>query len=291
MTAPEEEITGPGEGGVGEAPAQVLVDRPQITGQPQSVADKETSEIVIGQHYKLRRFLITSSIFLGVWLLAIALIQTGTPPSVYFVMLLPFYIIALIYALRKPKALRHKQKTQRERLTFTNKLTLAILAFVAVYLPFTFISNRIIPYAPIVEFLLFIGVLYLLFRLVGRSVGVAPSLEALPPANHRRHKQVVLPIDDPHYQKTLFLNYEFVDRGRGARTLAKRLESAMEAVGITDERRRSIVEDLEDYHEGFSFGLGLTRRAREKNRGRRDRRNALLKTVYNKFNMELENRA
>lgn len=291
MTAPEEEITGPGEGGVGEAPAQVTIEQPQIASQSGAALDAETSDIVMGQHYKRRRFLITSSVFLGLWLLMIAFIQTGTPPSVYFVMLLPFYIVALLFALRKPKALRQKRKTQRERLTFTNKLTLAILAFVAIYLPFTFISNKIIPYAPIVEFLLFIGVIYLLFRLVGRSVGVAPSLEALPPANHRRHKQVVLPIDDPHYQKTLFLNYEFVDRGRGARTLAKRLESAMEAIGIKEERRRSIVEDLEDYHEGFSLGMGLTRRAREKNRGRRDRRNQLLKTVYNKFNMELENRA
>ena len=291
MTAPEEEITGPGQGGVGEAPVEVTVEPANIASPSRPGIDEESTAIAMGEHYKLRRFLITSSVFLGLWLLMIAFIQTGTPPSVYFVMLLPFYIVALFFAMRKPKALRQKPKTQRERLTFTNKLTLAILAFVAVYLPFTFISDKIIPYAPMVEFLLFIGVLYLLFRLVGRSVGVAPSLEALPPANHRRHKQVVLPIDDPHYQKTLFLNYEFVDRGRGARTLAKRLESAMEAIGIREERRRSIVEDLEDYHEGFSFGLGLTRRAREKHRGRRDRRNQLLKTVYNKFNMELENRA
>jgi hypothetical protein len=290
MTTGDDEITGPGEGGVGEAPAQVRVEPATLEGTNAAAAE-ETREIVQGRHYRLRRFIITSASFLGLWLLMIAFIRTGTPPSVYFVMLLPFYAVTLIFALRKPKSRRLEQKSLKDRLTFTNKLTLALLAFVAIYIPFTFISNRVIPYAPVVEFLLFIGVLYLLFRLVGRSVGVAPSLEALPPANHRRHKQVVLPIDDPHYQRTLFQNYEFVDRGRGARGLAKRLDDAMEAVGIPDDRRAHIVEDLHDYHEGFSLGLGLTKRSRERNRGRRERRTQILKTVYNKFNLEMENRA
>jgi hypothetical protein len=285
VSAPDEEITGPGEGGVGEAPAKITIEPPVSAD-----TELETKSVVMGEHYRLRRFVITTACLFGFWLLSLAILKIETDPIFYFIVLLVPYGIILAFALRKPKALR-KEKTIRDRLSFTNKLTLAILAFVAVYIPFTFVSNKIIPLAPLVEFGLFIAVLYLLFRLVGRSVGVAPSIEALPPANHRRHKQVVLPIDDPHYQKTLFLNYEFVDRGRGARTLAKRLESAMEAVGIDEPRRRRIVEDLEDYHEGFSLGLGLTRRSREKNRGRRDRRNQLLKTVYNKFTLELENRA
>lgn len=282
MSAPEEEITGPGQGG-GEASAEVTIEQPRVD----DISRAESAELAIGPYWRHRRFLVTSAVYIGVWLLMVALIQTGTPPSVYFVMLLPFYIVTLLIAMRTPKQFRKKkEKTLRDRLSFTNRLTLAILAFIAIYIPFTFISNRIIPYAPIVEFFVFIAAIFLLYRLVGRSVGVAPSLEALPPANHRRHKQVVLPIDDPHYQRTLFLNYEFVDRGRGGRQLSKRLENAMESLGVNPERRRDILEDLDGYHEGFHWGL--SRRGREKNQSRRERRSQLLKTIYNKFNLELE---
>lgn len=280
----EEEITGPGEGS-GEGPLTVTISPPR----PEAIEPSETRAVVLGPHWRLRRALVTSAVFLAVWLLMVALLHTGTPAIVYFALLLPFYVVALYFALRAPKALRRKrERTLRERLTFTNRLTLAILAFIAIYIPFTFVSNRVIPFAPVVEFFVFVAALYLLYRLVGRSVGVAPSLEALPPPTHRRHKQVVLPIDDPHYQRTLFLNYEFVDRGRGGRGLARRLDNAMEALGVAEPRRRSILEDLEDYHEGLHLGLGLTRRSRERRRGRRDRRSQLLGTVYNRFNLELE---
>ena len=217
----------------------------------------------------------------------LAFIQTGTPPSVYLVLLFPFYLVTLALALRTPKRLRKPAaKKTRRGLSFQNRVIAVLLAFGAIYLPFTFISNRVIPYAPLVEFFVFVGVLFILYWLVGRSVGVAPSLEALPPAAHRRHKQVVLPIDDPHYQRTLFLNYEFVDRGRGAKSLARRLDAAMEAVGVDPVRRGSIVEDLSDYHEGWSFGF--TRTSRERRVRGRERRGQILKTVYTRFNQELE---
>lgn len=256
-----------------------------------ALAEEEERIIRLGAHWRRRRFLITTTIYLVLWFLMVLLIQTGTPPVVYGVLLLPFYLITLLIGLRKPKGLRRDQRPLRARLSFTNKLVLSIVVFLAIYIPFSFVSNRIIPFAPVVEFLLFAGILFLMYYLIGRSVGVAPSVEALPPPSHRRHKQVVLPIDDPHYQRTLFLNFEFVDKGRGGRSLARRLDGAMEAFGVEPAARETILEELEDYREGFHLWFGLTRRGRERRRRNHERRNQVLRSVYAKFNQALEQSA
>jgi hypothetical protein len=288
--APEaEEETSLAEPGEARVPPPVIAVPPPERAEATGIAAEDRA-VKLGTHWRRRRFWITTSVYGAVWLLMIGLIHTDTSSSsLFLVFLLPFYAMTLLLVLRRPRALRAREKrTVGDRLTWTNKLSLSILTFIAIYLPFTFISNRIIPFAPMVEFFLFAAVLAFLYRIVGRSVGVAPSVEALPPASHRLHKQVILSIDDPHYQQTLFLNYEFVDKGRGAKTLAKRLENAMEAVGVTTERRQAIIDDLEHHHEGFHFGAGLTRRSRERNRGRRERRNQILRSVYVKFNQALE---
>lgn len=254
----------------------------------EALAEEEERLVRLGPHWRRRRFLITTTIYLVLWFLMVLLIQTGTPPVVYGALLLPFYLTALLLVLRKPKELRRDQRPLAARLSFTNKLVLSIVVFLAIYIPFSFISNRVIPYAPVVEFLLFAGILFLMYRLIGRSVGVAPSVEALPPPSHRRHKQVVLPIDDPHYQRTLFLNFEFVDKGRGGRTLARRLDGAMEAFGVEPLTRESILGDLVDYREGVRFWLAFTRGGRQRRRRNQERRNQVLRGVYTKFNQALE---
>ncbi|MBI2078503.1 MAG: hypothetical protein HYT80_09075 [Euryarchaeota archaeon] len=261
---------------------------PEPPAQP-SAAALEEGALQLGPHWRLRRFIITTAAYLGTWMLMIAFLTAGTEPAVYLVLLLPFYLLTLLFALRTPKRFRRAEKKKKPTLSFQNRLIGVLLLFVAIYLPFTFISDKIIPFAPLVEFFVFLGILLILYWLVGRSVGVAPSLEALPPAAHRRHKQVVLPIDDPHYQRTLFLNYEFVDKGRGAKTLARRIESALEAFGVDAARRASIVEDLSDFHEGWS--MAFTRRSRERRRSGRDRRSQILRTGYTRFSQELEQTA
>lgn len=254
------------------------------------VESAEDKAVKLGANWRQRRFLITSTVFAAIWLLMVALIQTGTPSVVYAVFLAPFYLLTLALALRTPKQLRRTiKRTGASRLSWTNRLTIAVALFIALYLPFSFVSNRLVPYAPVFEFFVFTFGLFILYRFVGRAVGVAPSHEALPPATHRLHRQVILAIDDPHYQRTLFLNFEFVDKGRGGKALAKRLDDAMESVGVDVERRRPVVEELEEYREGWRFGFG--RGGKERRRTHRERRAQLLSTVYAKFSQVLENSA
>jgi hypothetical protein len=278
-------------------PGEMRVPPPTIAVPPpeEAVAKQAAEEslaVKLGPNWRRRRFWTVTAVWAMIWLLSVALIHTESGPLVRLIPILPFYVITLLVALRRPKALRPQEKPKiADRLTWTNKLAISIGVFVAIYIPFTFVSNKIIPYAPMVEFFLFAAVIWFLYRTVGRSVGVAPSIDALPPSSHRLHKQVIVAFDDPHYQQTLFLNYEFVDRGRGGKTLAKRLENAMEAIGIAAERRKNIVDDLEHYHDGIHWGVGLTRGGRERNRRRRERRSQVLRSVYTKFNQVLERNA
>lgn len=267
---------------------------PPAAPRPEPAAlDIESAEdkaIQLGAHWRRRRFLITLTVYAATWFLMVALIRTGTPSIVYAVFLAPFFLLTLAIALRTPKALRRAQKrTRASRLTWTNRLTIAVAVFVALYFPFSLLSARLVPYAPVFEFFFFAVGLFILYRFVGRAVGVAPSHEALPPATHRLHRQVILAIDDPHYQRTLFLNFEFVDKGRGGRTLARRLGDAMASVGIDEPRRNAVIEDLEEYRPGFRFGFG--RGGRERRNSHRERRAQLLSTVYAKFNQALEQSA
>ena len=285
------------EGAPPDEPGEMQVPPPTIeVPPPQEAIAKQTAEeslaLKLGPNWRARRFWITTAAWAMVWLLSVALIHTESGPVTRLFVVLPFYLLTLYFALRRPKALRPKEKTRlADRLTWSNNLLIAIAVFVGVYSIFSFVSNRIIPYAPMVEFFLFAAVIWFLYRTVGRSVGVAPSIDALPPSSHRLHKQVIVAFDDPHYQQTLFLNYEFVDRGRGGKTLAKRLENAMEAIGIAADRRKAIVDDLEHFHDGVHWGIGLTRGGRERQRRRRERRSQVLRSVYTKFNQVLERNA
>lgn len=165
----------------------------------------------------------------------------------------------------------------------------SIAVFLALYVPFAFFTDEIIPYAPIVEYVLFTLAILVLVRLAGRSLGVAPSLDALPPPSHRLHQQVVAPLDDAHYQRTLWLNYNFVEKGKGQRHLAKRLETLLSTNGIDTTRQADILAPLERYEEPFV--LGLTRAGRARRRVAREQRSGVLQRVFDRINHELETTA
>jgi hypothetical protein len=247
-------------------------------------AAEEQETLRLQSGWRLRRVLITTASFLAVLLFVVFFIHVEGAVGGALFLLTPLYGLTLLLVLRKPRPKRKKaRKSLKERLTWQSKVVAALLVFLIVYLPFTFISNRVIPYAPLVEYLLFAGAMFVLYRLIGRSVGVSPSLEALPPPSHRTHRQVVGAIDDPHYQKTVFLNYDYVVKGRGGRGLAHRLERLMEANGVPDERRKAILLPLEEAGGGL-VDLSVGRRRQR----RQERRQHALDVVIGRMTTELE---
>lgn len=251
----------------------------------------EEMAIKYNPHWKRRRVLVASAVFLALWLGSIAFIHAGQGLFAALYLLVPLYLLTLPLILKTPKKYRRFQprKTLADRLTWQARLMIAVVIFLALYVPFTFFSNAVIPYAPIFEYLLFALAVLLLLRLAGRSVGVTPSLEALPPPSHRLHQQVVAPLDDAHYQRTLWLNYGFVEKGKGQRHLARRLEAILDANGVPAENKAEILEPLDAYREGFAWGL--TRAGRERRRSGKHQRTQVLERVFERINRALENPA
>jgi hypothetical protein len=145
------------------------------------------------------------------------------------------------------------------------------------------VSNKVIPLAPLVEYLLFAVAIFVLYRLIARSVGVSSSLQALPPPTHRTHRQVVGAIDDPHYQKTVVLNYNFLERGKGAKSLTGRLERVLLVAGVPPDERHVVLEPLEP----FTGGLLDLFRGRRGSR-QRERRETALRTTFDRFTKSME---
>lgn len=252
------------------------------------IAISEEETVKFGGRWRRRRVIAISAAYLGIWLLAIALIHVPGTALGAFILLLPAYLITLAVAARKKRPKPKKTKPPLlSRVGWQTKVISAILIFLLIYIPFAFVSNRIIPYAPLVEYLLFAVAIFILYRLIGRSLGVAPSPEALPPPSHRAHQQVVGAIDDPHYQKTVILNYNFVERGKGGRALRHRLERVLEDNGVPEARRQEILEPLERSGGGGLFGF-LGRGGRARRERRRMRRESALRNALNRMNKELE---
>lgn len=235
---------------------------------------------------KARRLLVTTAVFAALWLAGIPLLRTSGSPTLLLIVLLPVYLVTLLFVLRTPKQRRRPKGRLLERLGWQGRLMTGVAVFLAVYIPFTFVSNAVIPFAPLVEYVLFALLLLVLLRLAGRSSGVAPSLEALPPPHHRLHQQVVSPIDDAHYQNTLWLNYSFVEKGRGGRHLARRLDQILESNGVAPARRTQLLEPLAGYREPAR--LAFTRRGRERRTAGRERRSQMLEALFVRLNQELE---
>lgn len=263
-------------------------DEPVVSVETGDIQIAEEEAVRFGSGWRRRRVVAISATYLGIWLLAIALIHVPGTALGAFILLLPAYLVTLAVAARKkrPKAKKTKEPLL-SRLGWQTKVITAILVFLVVYIPFAFVSDRIIPYAPLVEYLLFALAIFILYRLIGRSLGVAPSPEALPPPSHRAHQQIVGAIDDPHYQKTVILNYNFVERGKGGRALMHRLERVLEENGVPEPRRQDILEPLE--HTGGSglFGF-LGRGGRARQQRNRMRRESALRNALNRLNRELE---
>lgn len=261
---------------------------PDVRVETDHIEISEEQAVKFSPGWRRRRVIAISATFLGIWLLAIALIHVPGVPFGAFILLLPIYLVTLaIAARRKRPKTKLKKKPLLERVGWQTKMITAIIIFLAIYIPFAFVSNRIIPYAPLVEYLLFALAIFILYRLIGRSLGVAPSPEALPPPAHRTHQQVVGAIDDPHYQKTVILNYNFVERGKGGRALTHRLERILEENGVPETRRQEILEPLERSGGDGLFGV-LTRGGRSRRERRRMRRESALRNALNQLNKELE---
>lgn len=263
-----------------EGPAAVETDDIQIS---------EEDAVKFSPGWRRRRVLAITAAYLGVWLLAVALIHVEGTALGAFILLLPAYLVTLAIAARRkrPKGAKKKKTPLLQRVGWQTKVISAILIFLLVYIPFAFVSNRIIPYAPLVEYLLFAVAIFILYRLIGRSLGVAPSPEALPPPSHRAHQQVVGAIDDPHYQKTVILNYNFVERGKGGRALTHRLERVLEDNGVPEARRNEILRPLEQSGSGGVFGF-LTGGGKARRQRLRMRRESALRNALNRLNKELE---
>jgi hypothetical protein len=235
--------------------------------------------------WRWRRAVVATLVFLGLWILGITFIDVEGIGSALLVLLVPLWLVTAAIVAR-PKKESQDGKGFFGRIGWQTKLVGVIAAFILIYLPFTFISDKIIPYAPLVEYALFSLALFILYRLMARSVGVAASGEALPPAHHRTHKQVIGAIDDPHFQKTVLLSFAFVERGKGARTLIHRLDSVMAVNGIPDERRSEILSPLDTGGRGFFLVMTAAGRARRKKA--QERRAMALRSVFTQFNKALE---
>lgn len=264
---------------------------PGVVELQQAEIAAEDHAIKYHPHWRARRVAATTAVFVGLWAGSILFVHAGQSAFAALFLLVPLYLVTLPLVLRTPKRYKRYQKPKSlaERLNWQARLMIACGVFLALYVPFSIFSNAIIPYAPIFEYFLFTLTILLLLRLAGRSLGVAPSLDALPHPTHRIHQQVVTPIDDPHYQKTLMLNYGFVEKGRGHRALAKRLETLLGSNGVPDDRRTEILRPLEAHRE--PFGWALTRRGRERRRAGRDLRGQTLESVFATIQRELETRA
>lgn len=270
----------------GWAPPEPLATKPvaDVSSDVVALRTTEEQELHKGQHSKARRLLVTTAVFAGLFFLGIA---TSDASSAEFLLLvlIPLYLLTLPFVLRTPKRLRRAKPPLAERLDWQAKLMTSVVVFILIYLPFLFFTDKIIPYAALVEYSLFAFLLTLLLRLSGRSVGVASSLDALPPPTHRLHQQVVAPIDDAHYQRTLWLNYSFVEKGRGGQALGKRLDEILEGNGVEATRRAELLAPLSEFPEhGFRF----SRRGREKRSKDRDVRAQALDQVYAQLTRELE---
>lgn len=249
----------------------------------------EEQEIMDARRSRRRRFWITTAVYLLLWIGSMIFIHAGEGALFSFTVLAIFYVLTLPFVLRTPKRLRGKKPKLVDRMGFYSKLMTSVAAFLLVYLPFTLFTNAIIPFASLVEYVLFALLVFLLLRLGARSVGVAPSLEALPPPSHRLHQQVVAPIDDAHYQKTLWLNFSFVEKSRGGRQLAKRLDEILEHNGVEAERRATLLGELQSYQD--TGGLHLFGGGRERRQQERERRARVLERLFGQINQELEQTA
>lgn len=237
-------------------------------------------------HTRRRRFWTTTVVFGVLWLGSIAFVDTGQGPLSPLLFLLPIYLLTLPFVLRIPKRLKKSKTKMVDRLHWHTRLMIAVVIFIGAYIPFMIFSGAIIPFASLVEYGLFTLLLFFLLRLSGRSAGVAPSVHALPPATHRLHKQLVAPIDDAHYQRTLWLNYSFVEKAKAGRQLERRLDELMESNGVPEDRRLDVLGELNQYHQE-----GGRRFRRAGGAPDRDRRTRVLEQVYAKLNHELENAA
>lgn len=236
-----------------------------------------------------RRFWGTTFAYLGLWVASILLVDTGQGPTGPLFFLLPLYLITLALVLRTPKKYRGKMANKFEATAWQTKVMVTIVVFLCIYIPFTLVSGFIIPFASLVEYVLFAVLLYALLRLSGRGAGVAPSAAALPPPSHRLHQQVVAPIDDAHYQRTLWLNFNFVEKGKGSRHLAHRLDQVLESNGVADGRREEILGELRDWRDS---GTGVfVRTGSERHRRGRDRRADALARTLTRITQELERTA
>lgn len=251
-----------------------------------AVQDEETA-LRRQRRSRRRRFWTTTSVFLALYVASLLTVDTAGNPFVILVLLVPVYLLTLPFVLHTPKHVKGRKQPLLEQVDWLTRLMTGVVVFLILYIPFTFFSNEFIPFASIVEYLIFALLLFIILRVAGRAAGVAPSADALPPPTHRLHRQVVAPIDDVHYQRTLFLNYAFVERGRGSKDLAKRVEQVLAENGVPDQRRNEILRELYDYRDasGFSF----LRRSRQGRATDRDRRTRLLDTLFVKIRQELEN--
>lgn len=238
-------------------------------------------------HWKRRRFLTTTFVFFALWLGVLAIVHIEGALLAALLLLLPLYLLTLPFVLRTPKALRAKHSVV-DRVSWRARLMISVLVFLILYVPFTFFSNEVIPFAPLIEYMGFALLLLLLLRLGAASEGLAPSLEALPPPTHRLHQQIVAPIDDAHYQRTLWLNFAFVEKGKGAKDLSRRLDHILQANGVRPERRREILAPLEA-EEATRFTW--TKRGRERRAAGRERRSQVLEAVFRSLTHELEQAA
>lgn len=249
----------------------------------------EERELAAHRRSKRRRFWVTTLVYGLLFLGSLVFVHAGQSALFSLTVLGVFYLLTLPLVLRTPRRLRGRKPKGLERMGFAAKLMTSVAVFLAVYLPLTLVTNKIIPFAPLVEYVLFALLLFLLLRLGARSIGVAPSLEALPPPSHRLHQQVIAPIDDAHYQRTLWLNFSFVEKARGGKGLAKRLDELLEANGVPPERRGQLLGELNAYDDGG--GLRLFGRGRERRASDRDRRAQMLERLFANLNQELEYRA
>jgi len=284
---PETDLGAPEPAPADWAPPAPLETR--IETSPGVEVQVEESELEAARRTKRRRFWTTTIVYVLLWICSLVFIHAGQNPVFSLVVLGIFYLLTLPFVLRTPKRLRGKKPKLVDRMGFYSKLMTSVAVFLAVYLPFTIFTNAIIPFAALVEYVLFALLIFLLLRLGARSVGVAPSLDALPPPSHRLHRQVVAPIDDAHYQRTLWLNYSFVEKAKGGRHLAKRLDEILEDNGVEPQRRATLLAELSAYEDEGGmhlFGAGRTRRDQE-----RERRSRLLERLFAQVNQELEQSA
>lgn len=261
----------------------------RIETGPGVEVEVEEREIAQARQSKRRRFWITTVVYLLLWIGSIVFIRAGESAAFSFAVLAVFYVLTLPFVLRTPKRLRGKKPKLVDRMGFYSKLMTSVLVFLVVYLPLTLFTNTIIPFAALVEYVLFALLIFLLLRLGAKSIGVSPSLEALPPPSHRLHQQVVAPIDDAHYQKTLWMNFSFVEKSRGGRQLAKRLDEILERNGVQPDRRGTLLAELSAYDDGG--GLHLFGGSREHREQERERRARVLERLFAQINQELEQAA